>query len=84
MKTSEKNSAVDNLSSVCDSFSSVVKTIHLFDQFIDSGILKIPSEEVEEVRNNVKVPLTMMLSCLQENIEELQNELKEKCNTYIK
>jgi hypothetical protein len=56
--------------------------MHLFDQFLDAGVLSIPEDEVEDVRNNVKIPLTIMLSCFQNDIEELQTELKDKCDSF--
>lgn len=71
----------DVLNKLCvayDNFSSVLKTINLFDSFIDAGILSIPEENVEDVRNSVKAPLAIMLSYFQNDIEELQNAMNNE------
>jgi hypothetical protein len=82
MNNSQNDSLTDKLGTACDNFSSTLRTIHLFDQFIDAGILDIPEEDVEDIRNSVKTPLTIMLSCFQSDIEEFQNELKAKCESF--
>ena len=84
MSNSKNCSVTDKLGAACDKFSSTLKTIHLFDQFIEAGILNIPEDEIEGVRNNVKTPLTIMLSCFQNDIDEIQNELKEKYDSLKK
>ncbi len=82
MGNSEEIDVLDKFFIACDNFSSILKTINLFDQFIDAGFLNIPEEEVENVRHNVRAPLAIMLSCFQRDIEEFQNEMKEECNSY--
>jgi len=82
MSNSKNISVTDKLGVACDSFSSVLKTIHLFDHFLDAGILGIPEEDVEDARMSVKTALTIMLSCFQNDIEELQTELKDKCDSF--
>jgi hypothetical protein len=82
MSNSEKIDVWDKLGAACDNFSSTLKTIHLFDQFVDDGVLSIPEEEVEDVRNRVKAPLAIMLSCFQNDIEELQTEINKEADSF--
>jgi hypothetical protein len=82
MGNSEEMDVLNKFCMACDNFSSILKTIHLFDQFIDAGFLSIPEEDVEDVRNSIRAPLAIMLSCFQSDIEKFQNEMKEECNSY--
>lgn len=80
MGNSEEMDVLDKFFIACDNFSSILKTIHLFDQFIDAGFLSIPEEDVEDVRNSIRAPLAIMLRCFQSDIEKFQNEMKEECD----
>jgi hypothetical protein len=82
MGNSEEMDVLNKFCMACDNFSSILKTIHLFDQFIDAGFLSIPEEDVEDVRNSIRAPLAIMLSCFQSDIEKFQNEMNEECEFY--
>ncbi len=82
MSNSEEIDVLARFCAACDDFSSTLKTINRFDHFIDAGILSIPEEKVEEVRNNVKAPLAMMLTIIQGAIEEFQNEMDDECKAF--
>ena len=73
--------SLDKFGTACDNFSSILKTIHLFDQFMDSADHNIPLEKIEDVRNNVKAPLAVMLSYIQSDIEDLQNEMNKEATS---
>ncbi len=82
MGNSEEMNVLEKFFVACDNFSSILRTMHLFDQFMDAGFLSTPEEDVEHVRNNVRTPLAIMLSCFQSDIEKFQNEMKDERESF--
>lgn len=78
MTQSNEMDTLDTLGEACNNFSSILRTIRLFDAYMDSSDHSIPPEEIEDKRNAVKAPLAILLTYMQGGIENTLEDLYEE------